>query len=119
MNKNKTFFSSVLCAVKGLLKAFKAERNFLVYFIILIITVLINIYLQVSITEIMILFICVCGVFSVECINTAIEKLCDRVTDEYCEIIKFAKDVSASAVLCWGIAYFGIEFILIGVKLFA
>lgn len=38
-------------------------------------------------------------VLSLEIINTAIERLCDRVTKDYDKIIKAAKDAAAGAVL--------------------
>lgn len=117
MRKNKSFAQSVKCAVIGAIKAFRRERNFLIYLIIIAITIPINIWVQVSETQMLILLICICGAFSSECLNTAIEKLCDKIEKEYCEAIRYIKDVAAAAVLWWGIAYFGTEIILVLEKL--
>lgn len=39
------------------------------------------------------------GVLSLECVNTALERLCDKVCSEKDELIKKCKDISAGAVL--------------------
>ena len=110
---------SVRCAVRGAWKAWRSEPNFLTYIILILLTVPLNIWLRISVVEVLILFVCACGAFSAECANTAIEYLCDHITQEYNERIGVVKDIVSAAVLWWGIAYFGVEFILIGVKLFA
>ncbi len=38
-------------------------------------------------------------VIAAECVNTALEKLCDRVTDQPDELVKKVKDMAAGAVL--------------------
>ncbi len=43
-------------------------------------------------------------VLGAECMNTAIERLCDRISPGYDRIIKAAKDVAAAAVLIEAIA---------------
>ena len=110
---------SVRCAIRGAWKALRSEPNFLTYTILIILTVPVNIWMGLSATQWLILFVCACGAFSAECANTAIEYLCNHITQEYNERIGLVKDIAAAAVLWWGIAYFGVEFILIGVKLFA
>ena len=54
------------------------------------------------------------GVFSSECANTAVERLCDKITSGVDPEIKAIKDISAGAVLCWGITFFLLEFVFIG-----
>ena len=78
MYKNKNFFESVACAVKGLVKGFKAERNFKIYVVIAVVFLIFNILLKSGIYDYIIYIILACGTFGAEYINTAIERLCDR-----------------------------------------
>ena len=117
MKKNKSFIQSVKCAIHGAITAFRRERNFLRYVLLIIITLPVNVWLQLSGTQILILFLCVCGAFSAECLNTAIETLCDKTEKEYDKVVKYIKDVAAGSVLWWGIAYFGTEFFMVVNKL--
>ena len=117
MKKNHSFFQSVKCAVKGLVKAFCRERNFLIYSFMIAVAFLVNIVLQISGTPSLFLFVCICGAFSAECLNTEIEKLCDKTEQEHNETIGYIKDISAAAVLWWGIAFFGTEAYLVVEKL--
>jgi len=111
--KNRTFIDTLKCAYQGLLTAFKIEKNFKIYLIHILITLPINIILDFSIIELMIYGLCVVGVFSAECFNTVIENICDFLTKEYNEQIKIIKDVAAAGVLCWGIAFYSVEAILV------
>ena len=43
---------------------------------------------------------CIGLVMALECVNTAIENLCDEVSREYSKNIEIAKDAAAGAVLC-------------------
>jgi diacylglycerol kinase len=117
--KNDNFIQSVICAAKGLLAAIKKEKNFIIYFAHIAITILINIAICLSPWQWAIYILCIIGVFSSECINTAIETLCNYISCEYDERIKYIKDVAAGAVLCWGIAFYAFELIMIGVSVFA
>lgn len=114
--KNKTLLSSIRCACNGLLIAMESEKNFKIYAAHILVTVPINLFVHLSAIEWLIYTICVIGVFSAECTNTAIEKTCDFLTTEYREKIKFIKDVSAGSVLCWGIAFYVAEIVMIGAR---
>lgn len=116
--QNKTFFQKLKCATKGLIAGIKSESSFTYYFCILIATLVINFVLNFPALYFLVNLICAFGVFSAECLNTAIEKICDFLTTEYNEKIKFIKDIAAGGVLCWGVVYFLSEIILIGVVLF-
>ena len=117
--KNKDFFTSIRCAVRGAWKAVRTERNFVIYLLLALLSTPLNIWLDLTGVQVLILFVCLCGALSAESINTAVEKLCDLISPEYSESIRFIKDVAASGVMWWGVAYFGVEFIMIGMKLFA
>lgn len=117
--KNKNFLIGVKRATIGLFLALRTERNFTVYLIHILITLPLNILLRFTITQHLIWGITVAGVFSAECINTALEKICNFLTEEYNEKIRDIKDIAAGAVCCWGIAFYAAELIMIGLKLFA
>ncbi len=117
--KNKTFFQKVRCAFIGLISAFKSEKSFTYYFLISFSTILINIFLGFQLLYFAITTICALLVFAAECLNTAIEKICDYLTREYSAQIKYVKDVAASGVLCCGFIYFLVEFVLIYLEVFS
>ena len=117
--KNKTMLQSFICAVKGLFLALRTEKNYRFYFLNILITLPINIILHFSATEHLIYGVCVAGVFAAECVNTAIERICDSLSETYDEKIKSIKDISAGAVLCWGIVFYVAEAVMLGGKFFA
>lgn len=116
--KNETLFQSIRCAWNGLRRAFATEKNLKIYCWILAVTMVVNLLLGLSVKDYIPYGICVFGVFSAECLNTAAERICDFLTEKYEEMIRDAKDIAAAAVLLWGVAFWITEFILIGAKLF-
>lgn len=107
--KNKNFWQSVACALRGMASGFHAERNFKIYIGIALVFLALNILTASGVYDYILLLILSCGVFAAEYINTAVERLCDSFCTEENRDIMFAKDVSASAVLVMGIAFFGAE----------
>lgn len=107
--KNKNFWQSVACALRGIVSGFRAERNFKIYIGIAIVFLALNILTSSGLYDYILLLMLSCGVFAAEYINTAVERLCDSFCREENADVKFAKDVSASAVLVMGIAFFGAE----------
>ncbi len=116
--KNKTFWQSIRCAIQGLKRAFESEKNFKIYLGIVFVTMLINGFVGFSAKDYIAYTICACGVLSAEFLNTAIEFVCDFLTEQYEEKVKDVKDIAAGAVLIWGIGFWVTEFILIGENLF-
>lgn len=114
--KNKNILSSIKLSFIGLFTAIKKEKNFKFYLINIIITLCLNICFGFTIIEYFIWAITIVGVFSTECINTAIEYLCNFLTEQKNDKIKIIKDISAGAVLCWGLAFYIFEIAIIGVK---
>lgn len=111
--KNDTFLKSISCAINGFTEALKTEKNYRYYMLIIIITLAVNLIIGVSLGCYVVQFITTAGVFSAECINTAIEHLSDLYTKEISHEIKIIKDMAAGGVLCWGIVYFGCEAVFI------
>ena len=74
---------------------------------------LLALYFRLTTGKWAVLFITIAAVIAAEAINTAIERLCNRVCSEKDETIKIVKDASAGAVLV--LAFFAA---VIGVILF-
>lgn len=111
--KNKNFFQSVKCAIRGLSSAIKKERNFKIYFLNIFITLILNIIFKFSLIQYILWFFTIVGVFAAECFNTVAEIICDKITREFDREIKYAKDVAAGGVLCWGIAFYLTEIVMV------
>lgn len=97
--KTKSFLKSQGHAREGVRLIFKNERNFRIDIVFAIIIFFVSFLLKISHQD----WIAICLVISMvlisESINSAIEALCDTVSSEYNMNIKYAKDVSAGAVL--------------------
>lgn len=115
--KNKTFFDSVKCAFNGLFHAFKTEKNYRRYLIIVSLFLIADIIVQVHYLAYIFEIISFFGACSTESLNTAIERLVDMEHKEIREEIRIIKDVAASAVLIWGFLFFGsgLFFLIMGV----
>lgn len=111
--KNRNFFQSVKCALRGLKSGFSSERNFKIYTGITAFFTLLNILLKSGIYDYIIMIILVSSAFMAEYINTAIERICDRFCSERDNDIRFIKDVSAGAVLVAGFAFFTSEGVIL------
>lgn len=107
--KNKNFAQSVVCACRGIACGFRQERNFKIYTGIAAVFLALNVLTSSGLYDYILLLALSCGVFAAEYINTAVERLCDRFCTEENGDVRFAKDVSAAAVLVMGIAFFGAE----------
>lgn len=91
------YLRSIRFAINGLLYALRTERNVQIWFGIAVLTLLFSIWMKVSQTEFLIILLWMSIIGTSEYLNTAIEKLSDRVTLEYDEEIKRVKDIAAGA----------------------
>ena len=80
-----------ICVLKG--------ANFKIHLFCLAMAVMLGIILGISITEWLVVSLCIGFVLSMEMLNTAIEQLCDVVHKEIHPAIKSIKDLAAGAVL--------------------
>lgn len=97
--KTKKLINSFIYAMSGIRQAIKTQRNFRIHLIISLYISYFAIIAKVSYSNICILLICFMIILSLELINTAIEKLCDKIDTSYNLIIKSAKDTASAAVL--------------------
>jgi undecaprenol kinase len=93
------FSQSSKHALKGIWTILKNERNFRIQLVIAILVVTIGLILQISHRDWVAVGFLIALVLISEALNSVIEALCDTISKEYRVNIKYAKDVSAGAVL--------------------
>ncbi|SEN04612.1 diacylglycerol kinase family protein [Lihuaxuella thermophila] len=86
-------------ALEGLKFTVVTQRNMRIHFLAALGVLLLSLYLPMSKTEVLLLFVTIILVLFAELINTAVEAVVDMVTEEYHPLAKVAKDVAAGAVL--------------------
>jgi diacylglycerol kinase len=99
VKQQQSFIQSVKHALNGIKYFFLHERNGNIQFFIAIIVVVLAVVWGASTAEWLILLLCFALVLGFEMLNSAIEKLCDVVQEEYHPVIKIVKDVAAGVVL--------------------
>lgn len=86
-------------AFNGIWTAVTTQTNLRIHFLVASIIIGLSVYFEVTHTELLILILTIGMVMIAEMINTAIEFLCDAITLDHNEYIKYAKDVAAGTVL--------------------
>jgi len=90
---------SISHAFEGMVWAFKTQNNYRIHFLLSVLAMLASWFLNISYYEFLLILSLVVIGMMVEAINTAIELTTDAIDKEWREDIKFAKDVSAAAML--------------------
>lgn len=93
----KRFFNSFKYSVEGLKYAYRYEQSMLIHTIFTIIVMILNIVLNVSGFEWLIMIICIAMTLAAELINTSIEAAVDFTSLEINPLAKIAKDCSSAA----------------------
>ncbi len=99
-------------AIEGILLVTKTEKNMRIHFAISIAAIFLALFLRVSKTDIMLIFISVFFVLFAETINTSIEYLADFVSKEHSAKIAAVKNLSAGAVLLSAFGSFVVGYII-------
>lgn len=99
MHKNSNFFSSLGNACSGLKKCVESENNAKFHLAATILVIVAGILLQLNSTQWLFIMAAVSLVWITELFNTAIETLFDFTQPEIDPRVKYAKDISAGAVL--------------------
>jgi len=97
--QNVRFSKSLKDAINGLRLIIKNERNFRIDIGASVVVVITGFLLKISHWDWIAISLLIALVFISETINSVIEAICDTVSSEYKVNIKYAKDVSAGAVL--------------------
>ncbi|MCO7126330.1 diacylglycerol kinase family protein [Sporolactobacillus shoreicorticis] len=96
--RHKNLIDSFKDAISGFILAFVQERNIHIQMFAAVAVIIFSILIHVSLIELMIVFLLIGGVISLELVNTAIERVVDLVTQERHPMAKAAKDAAAAAV---------------------
>lgn len=105
MSKNTKPFSvrarirSFSFAIEGIKILFREEDNAKVHVLTAVIVIIGGFYFKISHVEWMLIAIAIGFVLVTEIVNTALENICDYLTEETDPLIKRIKDLSAGAVL--------------------
>lgn len=86
-------------AISGIFTALKEEPNLKFHFLAGVLVLILALILNISKTDWIIILFLIGFVISVELTNTAIEAVVDAFTDQEHPRAKYAKDISAGAVL--------------------
>jgi undecaprenol kinase len=99
-------------AISGIIIALRSEKNMRFHFFFSIIVILVSYYFSITKTEWLFILVAICGMFALELVNTAIERVVDLVTAEYHPLAKQAKDLAAGAVFVYAILSVGIGIVI-------
>ena len=106
-------------AGEGLLAMLRTQPNFGVHVVAAVLALGLALALRLSVAEVAVLALTIAIVLIVECLNTALETLCDLVSPGYHPLVKRAKDVSAAAVLIAALAAVAVGLLLFAPRLLA
>ena len=90
-------------AVAGILTAAQNERNMRFHLISSLIVLGFSFYFSISKLEWIFILFTIGGMFALELMNTAIERVVDLATAEYHPLAKQAKDIAAGAVFIYAV----------------
>ena len=108
MNTGKNGFVRLIksfgYAFTGIYDLLRSEPNTRIHLLATVCALIAGILFRISKTEWCIILIVIALVWAAEAFNTVIEKLTDHLFPEYHEKARFAKDISAGAVLVCAMA---------------
>lgn len=102
---------SFICAFRGLGQSFR-EPHMRFHLVACCYVLYFSLFYDFSKAEYSALFVVMTLVFAAECVNTSIERLSDRVTQQWDEKIRMAKDLAAGAVLITALGALAVGFAL-------
>ncbi len=95
----KRFFNAILFSLAGLNAAWKNEEAFRLEVIAFVLALPLSIWLSATNIEALLLMSTIILVMVAELLNSAIEAVVDRISDEYHELSGRAKDLGSAAVM--------------------
>jgi diacylglycerol kinase (ATP) len=119
MSRRNRLIKSFGHAYTGIVHALATQRNLRIHWCIAMLTLTATIVWNVSITDILAVFLSIGLVIGLEMVNTAVETTVDLVTSDYHPLAKIAKDVGAGAVLIAAICTFLIGILIFSTPVFA
>lgn len=106
------FFKNTSYALSGIIDLLKTETSFRIELIIVLILLPVIIFIDINLTNKIIMFMTLLGMLVAETINSAIERTVDLVTLEHHIMAKRAKDVG-SAIVFFSIVIFVVSWVTI------
>ena len=97
--KSKSRIQSFKNAIKGIVHAFKHEKNIWIQSICAVAVIVVGVVFKTSTMEWIAIVGCIGIVFACEIMNTAIENMVDFISPEYHKKAGRIKDLAAGAVL--------------------
>lgn len=111
--------NSFVYAFRGIKLLFGNEANAKIHLCFGVLVIFAGIIFNLSASEWCAVIVCIGTVFFAEGMNTALEKVCDKVSPGYSELIGKAKDLAAGAVLLFVICAIMIGLIIFLPKILA
>lgn len=108
---------SFLCAARGLAKVLAREPNARWHVLAVVVVTAAGVWLEISGVEWAVVMLAFGAVIGAEALNTAVERLADRVTKEQEEAIRVVKDVAAGGVLAAALGAAGAAVFIFGPRL--
>ncbi len=102
MNLRKLYHSFGY-ALQGIRTVILTEQNFRIHTLAAIVVFIAGIFTSLSKMEWILVIILVFGMFVIELVNTAIERVVDLVTPNFHPLAKQAKDLAAGACLIYAV----------------
>lgn len=100
------------CAWAGIVALFRCETHARIHLLACAGVIIVGLICRLERWEWCAVLLCIGAVFMAEGFNTAIERICDRVSSEWHPLIKAAKDIAAGAVLLIVIAVVAVGLIV-------
>ncbi len=95
----KNYFESPRYAIEGIKLIIINERNFRIQLSVALVTIFAGLLLGISHQDWVALFVVIAIVLVAEAFNSVVEAICDTISKDFRINVKYAKDVSAGAVL--------------------
>ncbi|MCM3692384.1 diacylglycerol kinase family protein [Neobacillus niacini] len=102
-DKQFTIWKSFHFAFTGIKTALQTERNMRIHLLVSIIVIGCSIFFSINKWEWLFVIVAIGGIFSLELMNSAIERVVDLITVEYHPLAKQAKDLAAGAVFIYAV----------------
>ena len=91
---------NILYALKGLAHMWREEANARLYAVATVLVVVLGLISDLNAASWGLLLLTIALVWAAEAMNTAVERLADRVSQQQDPLIAKAKDLAAASVLC-------------------
>lgn len=98
-HNNQRLIASLFHAFEGIAWMLRNERNAPLHLAHVLALIVMSLFLRLSTLEAAIVLLAATQAFALECVNSAVEKTCDRIGSEKNELVKISKDAASAAVL--------------------